>query len=265
MKGGVYVVGFVIGTRLFGPVPGITRGDIGMDASANVLVRLLVGNLLLAVVLAITGYFSAYRAGRAARQYGCRATTKRHPEVSYGLSGNWYWSCLELRPSSLHPCYTLLLPSLIRRFLDNDTCLTSVHAIRVHRPTVDKAWTDPGSAAAQPKVPALLLLAGIMLTAAGLVLTVGPLALDLGNTDSPLGDEPVGDVDAGDGVGETDESTVNSDEVIDGEDADETETTGAGTISTLLLGDNESRQLCRATLVLTERDNTDLMSFFSLN
>ncbi|MFC6905848.1 DUF2062 domain-containing protein [Halalkalicoccus tibetensis] len=70
VKGGVYVVSFVIGARLLGPVPGITRGDIGMDAGFDVLVRLLVGNVLLAVVLAMVGYAVAYRAGQAARRYG---------------------------------------------------------------------------------------------------------------------------------------------------------------------------------------------------
>lgn len=70
VKGGVYVVSFLIGARLFGPIPGVTRGDIGIDAGADVLVRLLVGNVLLAIVLAIVGYAVAYRVGQAARQHG---------------------------------------------------------------------------------------------------------------------------------------------------------------------------------------------------
>lgn len=69
-KGGVYLASFVVGTRLLGPVPGATRVDVGLDAGVEVLVRLLVGNAVLAVCLALVGYVVAYRTARAARRRG---------------------------------------------------------------------------------------------------------------------------------------------------------------------------------------------------
>jgi uncharacterized protein (DUF2062 family) len=68
-KGTVYVASFVVGAVILGPVPGITRADVGLTAGADVLVRLLVGNLLIAAVLAVVGYVLALYGVHAARRY----------------------------------------------------------------------------------------------------------------------------------------------------------------------------------------------------
>lgn len=67
-KGAVYVASFLVGVRLLGPIPGITRADIGLDAGADVLARLLVGNVILAAGLTVVSYVVAYRAARTVRQ-----------------------------------------------------------------------------------------------------------------------------------------------------------------------------------------------------
>lgn len=68
-KGTVYVASFVVGAVLLGPLPGITRSDIGLTAGTDVLVRLLVGNVLIALVLASVGYVLALYGVHAARSY----------------------------------------------------------------------------------------------------------------------------------------------------------------------------------------------------
>lgn len=69
VKTGVYVASFFVGVQLFGPVPGASRADIGVDAGAEVLVRLLAGNAILAIGFAVVGYLVAYRTSRAVRQH----------------------------------------------------------------------------------------------------------------------------------------------------------------------------------------------------
>jgi uncharacterized protein len=66
-KGGVYAASFLVGVQLLGPLPGITHDDIGLTAGSDVLVRLLVGNALLAVGFTVVGYVVAYRTAHAAR------------------------------------------------------------------------------------------------------------------------------------------------------------------------------------------------------
>ncbi|TYL36757.1 DUF2062 domain-containing protein [Natronococcus pandeyae] len=67
-KGGVYVVSFLIGVQLLGPVPGISHVDIGFDAGTDVIVRLVVGNVILAVGFMFVGYVVAYRTAHAVRR-----------------------------------------------------------------------------------------------------------------------------------------------------------------------------------------------------
>lgn len=69
-KGSVYLASFITGSLLLGPIPGITRADLGLAAGPDVLVRLLVGNAILAVVFAVVGYVVAYRAVHAFRRRG---------------------------------------------------------------------------------------------------------------------------------------------------------------------------------------------------
>lgn len=68
VKSGVYAVSMLIGIQLLGPVPGPGHVDIGLDAGADVLVRLLVGNVILAVGLTVVGYTVAYRTAHAVRR-----------------------------------------------------------------------------------------------------------------------------------------------------------------------------------------------------
>lgn len=68
-KGGVYVVSFLVGVRLLGPIPGVTRADVGLDAGTRVLVRLLAGNVVLAVGFTVVGYVTAYWTVRRVRRH----------------------------------------------------------------------------------------------------------------------------------------------------------------------------------------------------
>jgi len=61
VKWGVYAASFTLGVAIFGPVPGATPTEISLTAGPEILVRLLVGNLILAVVAAVPGYFVCLR------------------------------------------------------------------------------------------------------------------------------------------------------------------------------------------------------------
>lgn len=60
-KGGVYVASYWVGSQLLGPIPGGTVGGLSMAAGSDVALRLLVGNVVLAAVLALVGYVAAVR------------------------------------------------------------------------------------------------------------------------------------------------------------------------------------------------------------
>jgi uncharacterized protein (DUF2062 family) len=70
IKAGVYLMSFFVGVQLFGPVRGITSADIGIGSGDDVLIRLLVGNVLLAIGFALIGYVIAYLTAREVRQRG---------------------------------------------------------------------------------------------------------------------------------------------------------------------------------------------------
>jgi len=59
VKGVVYAASFALGAAFLGPVPGIFSGDVSPFAGPGVLVRLLLGNVIIAVVLAAVGYVVA--------------------------------------------------------------------------------------------------------------------------------------------------------------------------------------------------------------
>lgn len=61
VKWGVYAASFTLGVFLFGPVEGVTVTDVSLSAAPAIVVRLLVGNLLLAVIAATLGYLVVYR------------------------------------------------------------------------------------------------------------------------------------------------------------------------------------------------------------
>ena len=67
VKGGVFVASFVLGSMVLGSVPGVSDGDVSLFAGVHVVVRLLVGNLIIAVVLAVVGYFLALYGVRVLR------------------------------------------------------------------------------------------------------------------------------------------------------------------------------------------------------
>lgn len=61
VKWGVYAASFTLGVFLLGPVEGITTADVSMRAGSEIAVRLLVGNLILAVIATALSYVIAYR------------------------------------------------------------------------------------------------------------------------------------------------------------------------------------------------------------
>lgn len=62
VKWGVYAASFSLGFLLLGPVDGFGIGDTpAMSEGTDILVRLLVGNTILAVIATILAYVAAYR------------------------------------------------------------------------------------------------------------------------------------------------------------------------------------------------------------
>lgn len=61
VKWGVYVGSFALGSLLLGPVPGVTARGASPSAGSAVVVRLLVGNTIVAVLAAVVGYAAVYR------------------------------------------------------------------------------------------------------------------------------------------------------------------------------------------------------------
>ena len=61
IKWGVYALSFTIGVAILGPVDGVSTSAVSMGAGPEIVVRLLVGNLLLAAIATVIGYVVAYR------------------------------------------------------------------------------------------------------------------------------------------------------------------------------------------------------------
>ena len=61
VKWGVYAASFTLGTLLLGPVEGVTMADISLSAGPEIVIRLLVGNLILALVATVLGYVVVHR------------------------------------------------------------------------------------------------------------------------------------------------------------------------------------------------------------
>ncbi len=61
VKWGVYASSFWLGNLLLGPVPGVTLDEVSLSAAPEVVIRLLVGNLIIAVVLTVIAYALALR------------------------------------------------------------------------------------------------------------------------------------------------------------------------------------------------------------
>jgi uncharacterized protein (DUF2062 family) len=60
-KWGVYASSFWLGVQILGPPEGVTVSTISFSAAPEVVARLLVGNLIIAVLLTIIGYAFAFR------------------------------------------------------------------------------------------------------------------------------------------------------------------------------------------------------------
>lgn len=61
VKWGVYAASFSLGVLLLGPVPGVSVTDISLSAGPDIVIRLLVGNIILAVLATVIGYALVYR------------------------------------------------------------------------------------------------------------------------------------------------------------------------------------------------------------
>lgn len=61
VKWGVYIASFTLGVVLLGPVEGVSISDISFSAGPEIVIRLLVGNLILAVIATIISYVVVYR------------------------------------------------------------------------------------------------------------------------------------------------------------------------------------------------------------
>ncbi len=61
VKWGVYAASFALGVAILGPVPGVSPAEVSLSAGPEIVVRLLVGNLILAVVAAVPSYFLCLR------------------------------------------------------------------------------------------------------------------------------------------------------------------------------------------------------------
>ena len=61
VKWGVYGSSFALGTTILGPVPGVSPTAVSLSAGPEIVIRLLVGNLILAVIATVIAYVAAYR------------------------------------------------------------------------------------------------------------------------------------------------------------------------------------------------------------
>ena len=61
VKWGVYGTSFGLGTAILGPVPGVTPSSVSLTAGPAIVTRLVVGNVILAIVAAAVSYVVAHR------------------------------------------------------------------------------------------------------------------------------------------------------------------------------------------------------------
>jgi len=61
VKWGFYATSFSLGTLLLGPAPGVSFEDVSLSAGPHILVRLWLGNLILAAVCAVVAYVVGLR------------------------------------------------------------------------------------------------------------------------------------------------------------------------------------------------------------
>lgn len=82
VKWGVYGASYSLGRLILGPVPGVTfsRADVSLSAGPDILVRLWLGNLILATLFAVIGYFVALR---VVNEFRRRVKSDDHPDTTF--------------------------------------------------------------------------------------------------------------------------------------------------------------------------------------
>ncbi|WP_436903101.1 DUF2062 domain-containing protein [Halovenus halobia] len=82
VKWGVYGASYSLGRLILGPVPGVTfsRADVSLSAGPDILVRLWLGNLILAIIFAVVGYFVALR---VVNEFRRRVHSDDHPDTAF--------------------------------------------------------------------------------------------------------------------------------------------------------------------------------------
>lgn len=82
VKWGVYAASYSLGRFILGPAPGIsfTRADVSLSAGPDILVRLWLGNLILATLFAVGGYFLALR---VVNEFRRRVQSDEHPNTTF--------------------------------------------------------------------------------------------------------------------------------------------------------------------------------------
>jgi uncharacterized protein (DUF2062 family) len=81
VKWGVYAASYSLGRLILGPAPGVsfTTADVSLSAGPDILVRLWLGNLILATVFSVIGYMLALR---IVNEFRRRVRSDDHPDVT---------------------------------------------------------------------------------------------------------------------------------------------------------------------------------------
>lgn len=82
VKWGVYGASYSLGRFILGPAPGVTftQADISLSAGPDILARLWLGNLILATIFAVVGYFLALR---VVNEFRRRVRSDDHPDATF--------------------------------------------------------------------------------------------------------------------------------------------------------------------------------------
>ena len=82
VKWGVYGASYSLGRLILGPAPDVnfSQADISLSAGPDLLVRLWLGNLILATLFAVIGYFVALR---LVNEFRRRVHSDDHPDTTF--------------------------------------------------------------------------------------------------------------------------------------------------------------------------------------
>lgn len=82
VKWGVYGASYSLGRFILGPAPGVSfsSADVSLSAGPDILARLWLGNLILAAIFSIAGYFLALR---IVNEFRRRVSSDDHPNVTF--------------------------------------------------------------------------------------------------------------------------------------------------------------------------------------